>query len=222
LIISAPGIGAVLVVTIELFLNLTGPRVDDQGGERNHGKIVFSGRFNSTTHQIFIVNADGSGLMKWTGGDDLWHFDPVPSPDGSKIAYETWNSFPNAPVGGKIIQHLFTMNVDGKDKIRLTPPEGVMTSSVFSWSPDSKRITYESSEDIYVVSADGINTVRLTHDSKPISERGRIDNHNPFWSNNGTIIFRSTIFDGIEPKAAGFREINPDGTDLKSLFDFDF
>jgi Tol biopolymer transport system component len=214
-------VGATLVISLALYLNSLVPQIDYHSGNKNQDRIVFSGRINSTTHQIFIVKPDGTGLANLTGGEDFWHFDPVPSPDGSKVAYEAWNSFPNSPLGGRIVQNLYIVNVDGADKVRLNSDDNLVTSSSFSWSPDSSRIAYESSEDIYVVNADGTNTWRLTHDGKPIGEGVRIDNHNPFWSDNTSIIFSSVTFRGIEPLTAQFRQINSDGTGLKSLFSFD-
>lgn len=43
----------------------------------------------TATPQIYVVNADGTDLTRLTGNDDLWHFEPVSSPDGTKIAYES-------------------------------------------------------------------------------------------------------------------------------------
>ena len=216
--ILVAAIGAALVVTLVLYLDSVMPRKDDHSGNVNQDRIVFSGIINSTTHQIFIVNPDGTGLKNLTGGDDLWHFNPVPSPDGSKVAYETWDNFPNAPRGSRIIQHLYVVKTDGTDKIRLTPNEGMVISSKFSWSPDSTKIAYESSEDIYLVNADGTNTLRLTQDGRPFGERMRIGNYNPFWSSNNNIIFVSITFNGTKPLTAAFRETNSDGTGLKTLF----
>lgn len=215
-------VGATLVITLALFLSSLIPKVEEQVRESNQDRIVFSGKINSTTHQIFIVNPDGTGLMNLTSGDNLWHFDPVPSPDGSKVAYETWNNFPNAPFGGRIVQNLYTVNADGTDRTRLTSNDNIVMSSKFSWSPDSTKIAYESSEDIYVVNADGTNTMRLTHDGRPVGEGMRIDNHNPFWSANNSIIFTSVTFNGTEPMTASFREINSDGTGLNTLFNYDY
>jgi len=217
--ILVAAIGATLAVTLVLYLDSVTPKKDDHSGNVNQDRIVFSGIINSTTHQIFIVNPDGTGLKNLTSADDdSWHFDPVPSPDGSKVAYETWDNFPNAPRGSRIIQNLYVVKTDGTDRIRLTPSEGIVMSSKFSWSPDSTKIAYESSEDIYLVNADGTNALRLTSDRKPYPEGMRTDNYNPFWLSNNNIIFASVTFNGTKSLTGGFREISADGTGLKTLF----
>jgi Tol biopolymer transport system component len=220
LIGAGAGLAAAGVITLSMIAAgiITYP---NRSTNTDQDRIVFSGIINSTTHQIFKVNSDGSRLTNLTSGDNLWHFDPVPSPDGSKVAYETWDNFPNAPNGGRIVQHLVIVNIDGTDRIRLTPSEGIEISSKFSWSPDSAKIAYESSEDIYVVNVDGAHTLRLTHDGSPVGEGRRIGNYGPFWSSNTSIIFASATFNGTEPLNGAFKQIASDGTSLRTLFEYD-
>ena len=88
------------------------------------GKLVFQ---TSSGGDIYIVNADGTGLRKLTTG-----LDPALSPDGTQVAFARWEGIPRG---------LFVINVDGTgerlvygyDKAGLKAP---------SWSPDGKRIAF--------------------------------------------------------------------------------
>jgi hypothetical protein len=49
------------------------------------GKIAFSSQVEYENHEIFVVNANGSNLVRLTNQEGFDN-DPVWSPDGSKIA----------------------------------------------------------------------------------------------------------------------------------------
>jgi Tol biopolymer transport system component len=116
------------------------------------------------------------------------------------------------------------MGVDGSNKIRVASNEntnGSLSSSEYTWSPDSRKIAYEILEDIFVVDADGTKTTRLTHDSRPFNEGVRTANYGPNWSGNDSVIFASYVLDGPKPLKASFKEVNIDGTNAKELFEYD-
>ena len=102
---------------------------------------VVNGNFD-----VFVVNADGSGLNNLTNspadeGGPAW------SRDGSRIAY--------GRSGGDGDSNIFVMNADGSDQTRLTDyPRG---QAAFSpcWSPDGAKIAYSLRGSIYVMNADG-------------------------------------------------------------------
>ncbi len=50
------------------------------------GKIAFSAQVEYENHEIFVVNPDGSNLVRLTNQDGFDNA-PVWSPDGSKIAF---------------------------------------------------------------------------------------------------------------------------------------
>ena len=52
------------------------------------------------------------------------------------------------------------MDVDGQNQTRLTDSDGWSRS--LSWSPDGRRLVFESNGEIYVMDADGQNPTRLT------------------------------------------------------------
>jgi len=108
----------------------------------------------SGNHQIYAINADGSGNIKLIEAIiGLNHHDW--SPDAHKITavgyidggYETWSI------------HVF--NVDGTDLTRLTTETGVWDNEP-RWSPDGTRIAFtriypnqNNREEIWVMNSDG-------------------------------------------------------------------
>lgn len=108
----------------------------------------------SETHDITLMNVDGSGLFRLTGnaGDDP----PCWSPDGKKIAF-------SADAGGG--SQIFTINLDGTELTQLTDDyENIQPD----WSPDGKSIVFASLREnfwnIYVINADGGGEKQITHD----------------------------------------------------------
>jgi len=87
--------------------------------------------------QIFVINADGSGLRQLTHeGDNRW---PTWSPDGSRIAFARGElTLKTAPDGSQAAfvrpgsRQLFTMASDGTDVQRV---EGVSPEGAIAWNP---------------------------------------------------------------------------------------
>jgi TolB protein len=83
-------------------------------------KIAFEGLRGSTfapwgpygDTQIFVMNADGTGVQQLTDNEDSNH-DPLWSPDGNKIAFD------GLPAGRS---EIFVMNADGSNVIALGQP----------------------------------------------------------------------------------------------------
>jgi Tol biopolymer transport system component len=139
--------------------------------------IAFTRRFCGVSRysEIYVMNADGSeqrrltritaprprGTYSGASPDQLaW------SPDGTQIAFISerdgnWE--------------LFVMSADGSGQRRLT--RNTVRDSHAVWSPDSRRIAFESNWQIHVINADGSGQRRLT--------RNGARNLAPAWSPDG-------------------------------------
>jgi len=131
------------------------------------------------TSEIFVMNADGSGVTRLTNRPDTGSYSPTWSPDGRRIAIQsTAFGFP----GGIQAVDIFAMDADGSRLVRLTGEPGADLGP--KWSPDGSRIAFSSSrdgdEEIYVMNADGSNPRRLT-------QNPGLDQQ-PDWSPDGTRI----------------------------------
>jgi TolB protein len=146
------------------------------------------GRAGPCNDEIFVINADGSGLRRLTrnavpDGQPAW------SSDGQKIAFLSWRDGTGADV--------FVMNADGSDPRDLTRKPGEERGP--HWSPDGRMIAFTAVpdgqplvvagavsadgpyRDVYVMNADGSGQRNLTH----TPEAGEFD---AAWSPDGRSI----------------------------------
>jgi len=86
------------------------------------GKLVFQ---TQNAGDIYVVNADGTGLQRVTHG-----IDPQLSPDGTQITFTRW-----APE-----YQIFTINVDGTNERGWFGSRRQMKSP--AWSADGSRLTF--------------------------------------------------------------------------------
>jgi TolB protein len=159
---------------------------------------------------IYVVNADGSGETRIPGTtrDDQA---PAWSPDGTKVAMRSLGNISKGEGGIAVI------NVDGSGRRWLTDD---LSDGEPTWSPDGTMIAYASSDDIFVMNADGSSKRRLARIEGIESE--------PTWSPDGRqIAFRnnSTIsavdVDGGKARQlvspGGTAAVNPAGSGANKL-----
>ncbi len=136
---------------------------------------------------IYKVRTDGASLAAVLDFEPaLGDWEPVSSPDGMEIAFESFNR-------AGILTALWIMNADGSDVQRLTPPElGAINPH---WSPDGEKIVFSThndtrqNEDLWVVGRDGNELHRLTGDAASDQDLP-VDHYNQgaSWSPSGRFI----------------------------------
>jgi TolB protein len=107
-------------------------------------------------HEIYVMNADGSGSRRLTH-NRAYDGEPAWSPDGRKIAFHSTKT-----IGGN--REIYVMNADGSGKRNLT--RNPARDSRPSWSPDGRSIAFVSDRDgrleAHVMNADGSGQRSLT------------------------------------------------------------
>ncbi len=149
------------------------------------GRIAFRSNRDGND-EIYVMNADGSGQTNLT---NHFAYDDYPSwlPDGRHIAFLSDRKYDFPRFGSYI------MNTDGSGVSLLMSHSNHDEMESMTWSPDGKRIAFESSRDdsdsncmaasgecnteIYVMNAGGSGLIRLTdHPARDID---------PTWSPDG-------------------------------------
>jgi len=181
------------------------------------GKIAFLQGINPAN--IYVMNADGTGQSKLTGGDDSA---PAWSPDGKQIVFARTAARAPASASGPTppsSRQIWVMNADGSGQAKLTESAGGDYFPV--WSPIGDKIAFVRIREpdglttfpgkIYVMNADGSNPTQVTF--------GDFADSSPAWSPDGKrIAFARYPFTAGETSGPGqIYVINPDGTGLTKL-----
>ena len=185
-------------------------------------KIAFSSRrsIDFNVAQIYVMNADGSNQTSLTNyqtfPQDQERVAPAWSPDGSKIAFATFERLVDG--GISVPGDIYVMNANGSNQINLTGSEH--HDDAPTWSPDGTKIGFARQPsfvpvddvdggdlnqfEIYVMNADGSNPTRLTNNSK--------QDFDPAWSPDGTKIAFASTRDGNPLDHPEIYVMNTDGS----------
>jgi TolB protein len=117
-----------------------------------------SSRGEGAPADIFVVNADGSGLLNLTKAA-VSASGPTWSADGTRLAFTV------SEADGRTA-NIYTVNADGSSLQRVTSNAAGQGSWSGSWSPDGALIAFISSRDgngeVYVIKPDGSGQTNLT------------------------------------------------------------
>ena len=124
---------------------------------------------------LLLLGIGGCSLLQQKG-PELTNWEPVLSPDGTTIAFES---------PGEKGFEIFTRDLETGTIMQLTQNEVDDWSP--SWSPQGDRIAFSSNQeknvDLYVIDVETLTVIRLTtHDG---------DDVNPCWGVNDRILFNS-------------------------------
>jgi Tol biopolymer transport system component len=113
--------------------------------------------------KIIVMNADGSNQTQLTSRAGTDDYNPVWSPNGSKIAFQSFVE----TVAPKGYTELYVMNADGSAVTKLSVSATGHGNELFSdWSPDSTKVAFNNAHsDVYTVNVDNTNLTRLTNNT---------------------------------------------------------
>ena len=118
-------------------------------------KIAFTGYDSAGHANVYVINADGTGLDNLTNDATGTSYFPAWSPDGAKIMFLS--------IRDEVQQSIYVMDADGTDVTRLT----YYRDDAPVWSPNGTKIAFVSrrngSAEIYSMDADGSNQTNLTN-----------------------------------------------------------
>ncbi len=139
-------------------------RLTNSSGNKVHlsispdgSRIVFQHGDYTASSEIYIMNADGSGLLQLTS-NSVWDGTPDFSPNGQHIVFSAWDDS-NYP-------EIFTMELDGSNRTQLTNQAGADWQYDPIYNPAGNKIYFSqgfNADNHYVMmDLDGSNWVNIT------------------------------------------------------------
>lgn len=178
------------------------PSPDASGPAADAGRLAFMGPYGNN-FQVFVANADGSGLRMVSDGQSESLF-PSLSPDGTRVAY--------AMSVGQNDLDLVIADLENGESTKVT--EGPDLDNQPVWSPDGEQIAFVSNREganpigIFVMNADGTNVRHVTDlPAQAFSPLGG-------WSPDGSkIVYGAELDDG----ARAIQVVDVESGDVESL-----
>lgn len=164
------------------------------------------------SRDIYVMNADGSGVQNITNTQDWTEFEPDWSPDGTRIVFR---GRPNVDQYSKV----YIMNADGTGRTLLTDLNN--SNRYPTWSPDGHRIAFASywegggsrwldKGDLYVITTDGTGLRNLTNRGEHLAE--------PVWSPDGSeLLFGRLVSDRSAGEHWQVWRMNADGGNQRCI-----
>ncbi len=173
-------------------------KLEDLSWTPDGQSLLFTGLSEEKDTELFMVQADGSGLRRLTNSPG-WDSDARISPDGTQIVFVS-NRDGN--------DDIYVMDINGQNVRRLTTNKAQDVNP--AWSPDGQWIVFASNRgsgmaynnyDLYTMAADGDNQCQLT--------QGERTEWEPAWSPDGQSIAYIAL---LERKVY---LVSPDGSETR-------
>jgi TolB protein len=143
---------------------------DDPDWSPDGQQIVFTSHdvndsaANSVTAEIYVLNADGTGVPTRLTNNGEEERAPAWSPDGTGIVFMCRRGLP--PPGAVLRTfEICVMNADGSGQVQLT--NNTVNELTPSWSPDGQQIVFHrlvsGRFQLWLINADGTGLVQLTN-----------------------------------------------------------
>ncbi len=162
------------------------PAVSPDGSQIAFSRGIRHSDGGATPSQIYLMNADGSGVRPITATPGAIY--PAWSPDGTRIAFSAFGN------GAEPGMEVWVMKADGSELTQLsTGADSGRGNYAPAWSPDGSKIAYvlggTGGSKIMVMNADGSNPIDVLGEFSQWAD-------GPTWSPDGSQIAYGRYFDG--------------------------